>query len=228
MPPDPNELGWRETISIGPLTDTIVAMRPITPNIPWDLPNSIRPLDTTSGLQQRPTALQFTNLDLTGGQAPVTNHLVNFGWEYAYHCHILGHEENDFMRPMAVAVPPRNPPSGLTAGWIGPNSSPKVNLTWVDTSISETNWTIQRAAAPTGPWTDLAMITSTTGPQTGATITYSDPTVIMNNPYYYRVRATNIVGDFTHYDGTVGYPYVIVNSSPSANVTPNLSSPPTT
>lgn len=25
----------------------------------------------------------------------VTNHYVNYGWEYVYHCHILAHEEMD-------------------------------------------------------------------------------------------------------------------------------------
>ena len=101
VPPDPSELGWRETINTPPLTDTIVALRPITPDLPWELPNSIRPLDVTQPIGATD---RFTGLDPTGGQAPVTNHLVNFGWEYVWHCHILGHEENDFMHPMAVAV----------------------------------------------------------------------------------------------------------------------------
>ena len=26
--------------------------------------------------------------------------MTNFGWEYVWHCHILGHEENDMMRPI--------------------------------------------------------------------------------------------------------------------------------
>ena len=30
---------------------------------------------------------------------PITNQLVNFGWEYVWHCHILSHEEMDMMRP---------------------------------------------------------------------------------------------------------------------------------
>ncbi len=46
-------------------------------------------------------------------------------------------------------------------------------------------------------------------------------------PYYYRVMATNVVGDTTVYSGTIGYPNIAVNSTPSnvASVTllPNLS-----
>ena len=35
---------------------------------------------------------------------PITNQLVNFDWEYVWHCHILSHEEMDMMRPMTVYV----------------------------------------------------------------------------------------------------------------------------
>jgi FtsP/CotA-like multicopper oxidase with cupredoxin domain len=30
--------------------------------------------------------------------------MINFGWEYVWHCHILGHEENDMMRPIVFQV----------------------------------------------------------------------------------------------------------------------------
>ena len=46
--PHPSELGWKDTVRISPLEDTIVALRPIIPPIPeeWGgLPNSIRLLD---------------------------------------------------------------------------------------------------------------------------------------------------------------------------------------
>ena len=45
-------------------------------------------------------------------RSPIVNQLVNFGWEYVYHCHILSHEEMDMMRPVSVAVPPNQ------AGWV--------------------------------------------------------------------------------------------------------------
>jgi FtsP/CotA-like multicopper oxidase with cupredoxin domain len=31
---------------------------------------------------------------------------VDFGWEYVWHCHLLGHKENDMMRPVSVQVGP--------------------------------------------------------------------------------------------------------------------------
>ena len=44
-PPDANELGWKDTVRISPLEDTIVALRPVRPVLPWDLPNSVRLLN---------------------------------------------------------------------------------------------------------------------------------------------------------------------------------------
>ena len=34
IPPDPTELGWKDTVRISPLEDTIVALRPIIPRLP--------------------------------------------------------------------------------------------------------------------------------------------------------------------------------------------------
>ena len=52
----------------------------------------------------------FNNIDPQGNPtAPIVNKLVNFGWEYVFHCHILSHEEMDMMRPVSVAIPPGKP-----------------------------------------------------------------------------------------------------------------------
>ena len=45
-------------------------------------------------------------VDPDGNVATILNTLVNFGWEYVYHCHILSHEEMDMMRPVLLALPP--------------------------------------------------------------------------------------------------------------------------
>ena len=44
IPTEASELGWKDTVRISPLEDTIVALRPIIPELPFELPNSIRPL----------------------------------------------------------------------------------------------------------------------------------------------------------------------------------------
>ena len=97
-PPAENELGWKETVKMNPLEDIVVAVRAKSPVTPFGVPNSVRALDPTQPLG---VATGFTQVDpTTGNPAVVTNTMTNFGWEYVWHCHILGHEENDFMRPV--------------------------------------------------------------------------------------------------------------------------------
>ena len=105
IPTEPSELGWKETVRVSPLEDTIVALRPITPTLPFEVPNSIRPLSPMMplGADLDPNGLI---VDPKGNVSTVTERLVNFGWEYVYHCHILSHEEMDMMRPVLYALPP--------------------------------------------------------------------------------------------------------------------------
>ena len=97
--PDPNEIGWKDTVRISPLEDTIVALRPLTVPTPFNVPNSVRPLNPAYPLGARDAG--FSNIDPVTGNAtttPTLNEVVNFGHEYVWHCHILSHEENDMMR----------------------------------------------------------------------------------------------------------------------------------
>ncbi len=203
--PDANELGWKDTVRVSPLEDTIVALRPLIPNIPWDLPNSIRLLDPSmpegallaSSTLAEASGLVPTAFDPTGEPIDVYNHYVNFGWEYVMHCHILSHEEMDMMRPQVVGVAPRDP-SGLLLQQIGVGVDQEVNLTWSDNSLNETSFIVQRAESVDGPWTSIADVQSTTGPSLG-TATYSDPIGDAAVTYYYRILATNLVGDTWDY-----------------------------
>jgi FtsP/CotA-like multicopper oxidase with cupredoxin domain len=207
-PPDANEVGWKETVRMNPLEDVIVALRPIKPNVPWDLPNSIRLLNPTMPPN---STVGFTNMDPSGQPAPVLNHEVNFGWEYVWHCHLLGHEENDMMRPMSVATTPVDA-SGLSGA--GPAGG--VVLTWTDNSKNETNWTIMRADNVGGPFTKVDSMPSTTGPATGGTITYTDTTALAATTYYYQIIANNVVGDTTAYAlPAIGYPNMSADAGPS-------------
>jgi hypothetical protein len=197
-PPDPNELGWKETIRMNPLEDAIVALRPITPSLPFQVPNSIRPMDVTSPIG---STMGFTNIDPNGNPVTVTNQLVNYGWEYVWHCHLLGHEENDMMRPMIIGVAPNAAPfnlSGTVLGFVFPT----VQLTWVIAS-NVSGFTIQRATDP-GFTTNLQAFT------VGMVTTYSDNTVARNVTYYYRVFASNVFGGVAP-----GAPSMTMNSNPS-------------
>jgi FtsP/CotA-like multicopper oxidase with cupredoxin domain len=101
-PPDPNELGWKETVRMHPLEDCIVALKPILPTVPasWGtLPNSVRALDPTMPLG---STANFSPFNAQGNPVTVVNKLHDFGHEYVWHCHLLGHEENDMMRALVV------------------------------------------------------------------------------------------------------------------------------
>jgi FtsP/CotA-like multicopper oxidase with cupredoxin domain len=124
--PDANELGWKDTIRISPLEDTIVAVRPTTPKLPFSIPNSVRPLNPAmpanavegfspvSAATDGPFPPPYPN--------PLTNVLTNLAWEYVWHCHILAHEEMDMMRTVELTVNVAPPPAiatatASTAGW---------------------------------------------------------------------------------------------------------------
>jgi FtsP/CotA-like multicopper oxidase with cupredoxin domain len=125
-PPTPDELGWKETVKNWPGEDVIVAVKPKTPQLPFGLPNSVRTLDPTmhpgatandvlygttvadgvatpyafAQFELDPLAVDANKQSTYGASKSVSNSTYNYGWEYVWHCHILGHEENDLMRPM--------------------------------------------------------------------------------------------------------------------------------
>ena len=214
--PDLNELGWKDTIRVSPLEDTIVALRPLIPQLPesWGgLPNSIRLLDPSmhegeyiaNTTQQEALGLPIMAFNPDGEPVDIVNHYVNFGWEYVYHCHILSHEEMDMMHAQVVGVAP-TAPTGLTAELAGTADNWQANLSWTDNSKNETAFLVQRATAAAGPFTTIATVASSqlgtvpyveTGVGTGTgTRTYTD--TIGNGgqgSFFYRVVAVNTVGD---------------------------------
>ena len=191
LPPDPNELGWKETFRVNPLEQIFIALRPILPTaaqIPFinQVPNSVRLIDPTilegDPLDAPPPAGWF---DPNGVAIPIIlNHYVNFGWEYVYHCHILAHEENDMMHATSFVVPPVAP-ANLSAVMTGSGNKTNVVLSWTG-AVNATSYAVQRATAVAGPWTTIA---------TAPAATYTDPVGNTKLTYFYRVSATNTVGD---------------------------------
>jgi FtsP/CotA-like multicopper oxidase with cupredoxin domain len=226
-PPDPNELGFKDTVRMNPLEDIIVATRPVQlTGIPFKIPNSIRPLAPSAvpgGVSTPTGAPLFTNVDPNGNPVTVTNQPANFGWEYVWHCHILGHEENDMMHALSVVVPPETP-SGLKASLASPTT---VNLSWIDNSMTANSYTVQRCAdaacltvnATIGP-TAVAACTATAGCPVSAQDTGGSAAA-----RYYRIVMSNTVGS-----GVPGYPSLTADSAwspivqavgtPHATVTP--------
>jgi FtsP/CotA-like multicopper oxidase with cupredoxin domain len=225
--PEATELGWKDTVRISPLEDTIVVVRPIIPPIPaeWGgLPNSVRLLDPSmpagayiaNTTQQEALGLPLMAFNPDGEPIDVINHYVNFGWEYVLHCHILSHEEMDMMRTQAVAINPVEP-TGLSATHEDIGTRPRPDwryvLTWTDNSKNETAFVIERRpAGTTEPWTRVAMVqtedrVNMTSLPTGATetgaatgpATYTDVIGRSSAEYEYRVYAINTVGDTWDY-----------------------------
>src|SRR6185369_17009994 len=104
-PPYPDEIGWRETIRTNPMEDIIVAIKPHSMTLPFPIPASNRLLDPTTPANSTTNFLPIAPPAGIAAVPQVTNTMTNFGFEYVWHCHLLGHEENDMMRPM-VLLPP--------------------------------------------------------------------------------------------------------------------------
>ena len=229
--PHATELGWKDTVRVSPLEDTIVALRPIIPQLPaaWNgLPNSIRLLDPSmpegeflegaNTTQREALGLPLMAFNPDGEPVDIVNHYVNYGWEYVYHCHILSHEEMDMMHAQVVGVAPKAP-TFISAVASGSGNRRIYTVTWTDNSKNETAFVVERASSPTGPWSILTTIPSDrliVGPGTG-TRTYSDRT---RNTYYYQVYAINTVGDTWDYSNPAfnnipaggGFPTLTVDS----------------
>lgn len=211
LPPDENELGWKETFRVNPLEQTVIAMRPKVPaasELPFAVPNSVRLIDPTMpNGAVLPTPPPESWFDPQGNiLAQVVNHEVNFGWEYVYHCHILSHEEMDMMHSMAVSVRPLQP-TNLTRTFDGSGGNRAVVLTWKDTSSTESGFLVQRALSLAGPWTTLSTVPTNT-------TTYRDRIGNSKTVYFYQIIAVNTVGDTQ----TPGFPTITTKSIPSIPV----------
>jgi hypothetical protein len=184
MPPNDNELGWKETVKMNPLEDVIVAVKAKRPPLPgFGVPASIRPMDPSQPLD---SPYGFSQIDpATGMPAVVTNQMYNFGWEYTWHCHILGHEENDFMRPVAFNAMDTlvKAPSAVTA-------SGDINsrgISWADATAygapasltdpsAEVGFRVQRTFAGQSNWLDLTAGLHTVRGLTGKVNTLANAT----------------------------------------------------
>jgi FtsP/CotA-like multicopper oxidase with cupredoxin domain/fibronectin type 3 domain-containing protein len=216
---DPNEYGFKDSVRMNPLENILVAVRAKTPQLPFGIPDAIRPLDATSAIG---STNHFSGIDpYTGNAVTVTNQLVNNKWEYMWHCHLLGHEENDMMRPISYtfqAVPP-TAPGNLSGAPSGAN----INVTWTDaTPRSDTNtWGnpaneigFQLFRAPitrngntlvNGAFAKIATVPANR-------TNYLDTTASAGGSYAYQIAAFNAAG---------------TNSSAIAQIVPGVPSTPT-
>jgi len=201
-PPDENELGWKETVRMSPLEDVILAVLPLSQTLPFALPTSSRYLDPS---QPAGAPMPTTNMTVSPPVATtIPNAIIDYGFEYVWHCHILGHEENDFMRPMIFRVPSTVPAAatGLTAilggqiaSGITNNFTNEVILTWTDNASNLASFRIERAPVSGGGSIGAYAALGTTQFQATSTPSFTDTTVNSNSRYAYRVFAYNALGD---------------------------------
>jgi hypothetical protein len=128
----------------------------------------------------------------------------------------------DMMHSLVFAVPPRPPTLNTTYTVTGPANNPTVNLTWIDNSIKEAGFTVQRAS-------DASFTTGLTAFNVGPNIvSFSDTTVASNAAYWYRVFAIGpVVGDTQVYPGSpLGFPTMAADSV--SNTLPVVVGTPTT
>jgi FtsP/CotA-like multicopper oxidase with cupredoxin domain len=189
-PPDANEIGWKEAVRMNPLEIDFVALRPMSQTLPWPLPDSIRPNDVTVAAEAPDPAMGLQNM--LGNAADQINHVANFGNEYVWHCHLLGHEENDMMRPIILQTPPPVP-NPLTAV---SNVLGGVDVSWIDNSSNETGFVLERDVDPTFPNPTIINVApsaptpdvSASANSFGTAITVTDQSVPVGQVYY-RVEA---------------------------------------
>jgi spore coat protein A, manganese oxidase len=78
--PEPNEVGWKETVKMHPGEVIAVIMKFELPTVPFTVPSTPR----------------------AAFMGPQTSNPAKKYHEYVWHCHILEHEEHDMMRPLVV------------------------------------------------------------------------------------------------------------------------------
>lgn len=232
--PAGDEIGWKETIKMNPLEDVVVAVRakkptlhgitavdgtPIASNA-FGLPESSRLMDPS---QPAGSALGFTQIDpATGNPALVKNAVKNFGWEYVWHCHILGHEENDFMRPVVLNANELTP-AAPTALALNGNV-----LTWNDLATTEYAYKVERAVLNNGVagafinlTKDVSYLQQVIGaaPLANAN-TFTDSTALNpNTDYQYKVTAIGAAGNASATVNLVTAPLAPVLNTVAVNST---------
>ncbi len=204
--PDANEVGWKETVRMNPLEDVIVAVRANAPKLPFGVPESSRLLSPTEPVG---STMSFSNLDpLTGNQynPPITNQVYSFNWEYVWHCHILGHEENDFMRPFIFKYTAVVPDAPINTTPLTYAANPSVTWTDLTPALPLVAGQMQNLGNPKNEigfkverCPSVCNATSGTFTEVGRAVanatSYADMTATTDYRFTYRVKAYNAAGD---------------------------------
>lgn len=217
-PPDPNELGWKDTVRMNPLEITVVALKPLIPSVPFEVPLSTRPPDVT---QPANATIQVTDPVTGVVTTEVNDPATNFGWEYVWHCHVLGHEENDMMRPIAMMLPPEEDsgsPAVLTNPWPGTMLGSAATFAW-GSAIGEISG-YQLLVGTTGPGSsDIFTGGSTSTPLPPTTLSQSVSGLPSGGVTVYVRLVTQIEGTW---QSPNDYTYVAAKTATSTGMVSSL------
>jgi fibronectin type 3 domain-containing protein len=149
----------------------------------WDLDrgsNELRAYDATNFASELYTSAQASgNRDQLGSVVKFTVPLVANGMVYVGTINSLV-----FYGILSTATMPPPAPSNLVATGIGAS---QISLTWQDNSSDETGFKIERSTDGVN-FSQIALV--------GQNVTtYADSGLASNTQYFYRVRATNAIGD---------------------------------
>jgi hypothetical protein len=183
-PPDPGELGWKDTVRVDPLESVTIAVRPVLSPAPFLLPASQRALDITSPLGAEGAFTQLDALTAAPLQPPVVNTMADFSFEARWSIHLVGGEESHTVRPIVLQGTAAAPSSlSATTGEGG------VRLTWSAPLFPPpvTGYQVRRAA-------DEAFTDEVTLVTSGRRTAYEDTTAQAGRSYYYSVRTESAAG----------------------------------
>jgi hypothetical protein len=137
----------------------------------------------------------------------VYNDYENFDNEYVWHCHILGHEEFDFMRPIAFHPFTQN----AAGAWVVPGTTVSavpaaptigaatvaasgVTVTWSDNSSTEYKFSVERAPVTVKGATTAIGTYAAIGTALANATSFVDSTAVAGLSYSYRVVAVGAKG----------------------------------
>ena len=110
----------------------------------------------------------------------------NTTWEYRIRAmNAAGPSDYSNVASAATSIAIPAAPGSLVATAVSPT---RVNLVWADNALNETGYEVQRRGLPAGEFNTIASLPA------GSTAT-SDPSVLDNHSYRYRVRAFNAAGN---------------------------------
>ncbi len=208
--PDDNELGWKDTVRVSPLEDTIVALRPVAPQMNFGLPDSMRPLNpmlpigSTHGLLQH----QPGHRPALPGSGHQPGRQLRLGVRVALphpEPRRDGHDAADDARvARSLAASPSLAATGVPGAPIDlrwTDSTPGDNPAMLGNPANEIGFRLERATVDSlgveSTYTVLA------NPLANVT-SYEDTTTAADTAYRYRVIALNAAGEAMSNTVTVG------------------------